>query len=113
MTKCPYCGFDPMEGSLRIEGAPCGVLSYDKESKKPIPNTHCSTFTCCQKTWNEHCKKCHPEYLQELEQQEIESKYQQQQEQEKLQAEAEEVQRQVDEDMQAQVEAEAQAMEEE
>ena len=108
MTKCPYCGFDTMEGSLRIEGVPCGVPSYDKESKKPIPNTSCSTFTCCQKAWNEHCKKAHPEYLQEQEQQEIESKYQQEQEQSRLQSEAEDAQRQADEDAQAEAEMEEQ-----
>lgn len=46
MDKCKHCGFDPMEGSLYAEGAPCGIDG-------------CLVFTCCMKSWDEHVKKHH------------------------------------------------------
>jgi len=46
---CSNCHFDPEWDSLVAEGAPCGVYG-------------CMSFTCCNKTWIEHCKRCHHGY---------------------------------------------------
>jgi hypothetical protein len=52
MSKCKYCGFDSEEDSIVAEGAPCGTDG-------------CMVYTCCEKTWKQHCKKMHPEYYKE------------------------------------------------
>jgi len=48
MVKCQHCGFDSMEESLYMVGAPCGYRG-------------CNYFTCCRSTWKEHMRRHHPE----------------------------------------------------
>jgi hypothetical protein len=53
MKKCSNCGFDPDGDSLVAEGAPCGVTEN---------GSTCLSYTCCDKTWKEHCKRRHRKY---------------------------------------------------
>lgn len=46
--SCKYCGFNPRDGSLHIEGAPCGYKG-------------CTIFTCCYDAWKEHMEEYHKE----------------------------------------------------
>lgn len=48
--SCPYCGLPWY--SAHSEGAPCGVDG-------------CMVFNCCDKSFEEHCKREHPEYYEE------------------------------------------------
>jgi hypothetical protein len=52
MTKCKNCNFDSDVDSIVAEGSPCGVDG-------------CLVYTCCNKTWKEHCKKMHKKYYEE------------------------------------------------
>ena len=53
MTKCKFCGFDSEADSIYAEGAPCGVDG-------------CLVFTCCELSWQEHCKISHPKYSETI-----------------------------------------------
>lgn len=44
--KCKHCGFDSMEESIKMVGAPCGFNG-------------CTVFICCIEAWDEHVKTYH------------------------------------------------------